>query len=127
MTPALADYRQQIEDALVYSGRSHTYADVAAMVGAGSAQAWFGPRSVIITEIVIEPQHKTLHFFLAGGHGGELEAMYPLIEEWGREHGCQHATLVGRKGWERTFLKRQGWENHGLVVLDKSLDGEERR
>lgn len=123
MTPNLADYRQQIEDALVFSGQSHTYDDVAAMVADGRAQAWFGPRTIIITELVVEPQHKVLHFFLAGGHGGELEAMTPIVEAWGREHGCTRATLVGRKGWERTFLKRQGWTNHGLVVLDKNLNG----
>jgi hypothetical protein len=119
---ALADYRRQIEDALVYSGHSHTYDDVLAMVEAGKAQAWFGATSIIITEIVLEPQFKVLNYFLAGGNLAELEAMLPLVEAWGREHGCKKATLVGRKGWERTFLKRQGWTN-GLVVLDKNLDG----
>lgn len=120
--PALADYRQQVEAALVFSGHSHNFDDVAAMVEAGKAQAWFGPNSIVITEIVLEPRFKVLNYFLAGGNLAELEAMQPLIEKWAREHGCVRATLVGRKGWDRTFLKRQGWTN-GLVVLDKNLDG----
>ena len=118
----LDDYRAQIDAALVYSGHSHTFEDVAEMVAAGRAQAWFGPSSVIISEIVREPQHKVLHYFLAGGNLAELEVMQPIVEAWGREQGCTVATLVGRKGWDRTFLKRQGWSN-GLVVLSKQLDG----
>jgi hypothetical protein len=122
MAPSRLDgYRAQIEAALVYSGHSHTFEDVAAMVAAGTAQFWGGPTSVIVTEIVQEPQHKVLHFFLAGGNLAELEQMTPLIEQWGRERGCVRASLIGRKGWDRTFLKRQGWHN-GLVVLEKDLN-----
>jgi hypothetical protein len=117
----LGGYRTQIEAALVYSGHTHKFDDVVALVEAGKAQAWFGPSSIIVTEIVLEPQVKVLHYFLAGGNLAELEAMYPIVEQWGREHGCKRATLVGRKGWERTFLNRQGWTN-GLVVLEKKFD-----
>jgi hypothetical protein len=124
MIPDLAKYRRQIEAALVYSGHSHDFDDVAAMVAAGKAQFWPGRTSVIITEIIVEPRHKVLHFFLAGGDLAELEQMTPIIEQWGRERGCTRASLVGRKGWDRTFLKRQGWTN-GLVVLEKSFDGKE--
>lgn len=121
--PTLAEYQRQIDAALEYSGKSHTFDDVAAMVADGRAQAWYGPDSIIITEVVVEPRHKVLHYFLAGGSLAELEAMLPIVEAWGREHGCTRATLVGRKGWERTFLKRQGWTN-GLVVLEKTFNNE---
>jgi hypothetical protein len=124
MTQALTAYRPQIEAALVYSGHSHTFDDVAQLVKDGKAQFWGGPTSVVITQVVLEPQHKVLHFFLAGGNLAELEKMTPLIEQWGREQGCTRASLVGRKGWDRTFLSRQGWHN-GLVVLEKDLDGQE--
>lgn len=120
----IADYKPQIEAALQYSGHSHTFDDVVAMVKAGKAQFWGGPTSVIVTEIVLEPQQKVLHFFLAGGNLAELEAMTPMILQWGREKGCVRASLVGRKGWDRTFLKRQGWTN-GLVVLEKDLNDEQ--
>lgn len=125
MHPDLQSYRAQIEAALVYSGHSHTFADVAQMIADGKAQFWGGPTSVIVTEIVLEPQQKVLHFFLAGGSLVELEEMTPIILKWAREKGCTRASLIGRKGWDRTFLKRQGWTN-GLVVLEKDLnDGQE--
>lgn len=125
MRADIAQYREQIEAALVYSGHSHTFADVAEMVAANRAQFWAGPASVIVTQVVQEPQHKVLHFFLAGGNLAELEQMTPFVEAWGKEQGCVRASLIGRKGWDRTFLSRQGWHN-GMVVLEKDLNnGEE--
>jgi hypothetical protein len=113
-------YRRYIEDALEYAGHSHTFDDVAAMVASGEAQFWPGPNSAIVTEFVLEPRTKRLNFFLAGGTLAELEAMTPLVLEWGREQGCTTASLIGRRGWERTFLSRTGWKS-GLVVLEKDL------
>lgn len=120
--PDILAHRPQIEAALAYSGHSHTFADVVTMIEQGKAQYWAGPTSVIVTELIQEPQHLVLHFFLAGGNLRELEEMTPIVEQWGREQGATRASLIGRKGWERTFLNRQGWHN-GLVVLEKSLDG----
>lgn len=119
----ICDYRRYIEDALEYAGQSHTFEDVVAMVASGEAQFWPLPHSAIVTEIVVEPRKKRLNFFLAGGVLAELEAATPLILEWGRERGCTSATLIGRKGWERTFLSRTGWKS-GLVVLEKDLSHE---
>lgn len=91
------------------------------MVERNEAIFWPGPNSVVVTQIIEHPQSRTLHFFLAGGNLAELEVMYPLIEQWGRERGCTAATMTGRKGWERTFLtKREGWKSK-LVVMSKEL------
>ena len=65
-----------------------------------------------------------LHFFLAGGVMAELEAMTPIILEWGVAHGCTKARLVGRKGWARSFLMDSGWHDTGLVILEKRINGE---
>lgn len=119
----ISAYRRYIEDALEYAGRSHTFDDVVAAVASGAAQFWPGPSSVIITEIIREPQKTRLHFWLAGGTLPELEQMTPVILDWGRAHGCDAATLTGRKGWERTFLSRTGWTST-LVVLEKDLTDE---
>lgn len=116
----LATARPHIEAALGYSGGTHTYEDVVEMIGAGRLQFWPGPNSAVVTEIIEYPRHKTLHFFLAGGNLAELEKMYPVIEEWGRYEGCTAASLTGRPGWERTFLKREGWQSK-LVVMTKEL------
>ena len=62
-------------------------------------------------------QKKTLHFFLAAGVMEELEAMLPSILEWGESVGCDRAVLVGRKGWERSFLKQEGWKSTHTVMM----------
>lgn len=116
----IRDYRPYIQAALEYGGMSHTFEDVCEMVSSEKAQFWPMPHSAIVTEIIEHPREKILHFFLAGGNLAELEAMTPVILDWGKSIGCTRASLIGRKGWERTFLTRTGWES-GLVVLEKSL------
>lgn len=124
MRPAeIQNYRSHIEAALQYSGGTHTFEDIVEGVERGELQFWPGPDSVIVTEIAQYPRRKALHFFLAGGHLPELEAMTPEILAWGREQGCNQATLCGRRGWDRTFLTRTGWAvTQELVVLEKSLN-----
>lgn len=107
----IALYRSQIEAALVYADATHTYDDVARLIAAGELQAWPGPASVIVTELVEYPRKTVLNFFLAGGNLPELRAMAPIICEWGKAHGASHATFTGRRGWERTFVTaEQGWD-----------------
>jgi hypothetical protein len=38
----------------------------------------------------------------------ELVSMAPGMEAWGRQQGCDFATINGRKGWARVFGKH-GW------------------
>ena len=114
--------RHLVEKALDYSGGTHTFEDVCQMVSEGRLQYWPGPNSVVITEIIEYPRKRTLHFFIAAGNIAELEVMYPPIEQWGREQGCNSASLTGRKGWERSFLtRREGWNDPKLVVMTKEL------
>lgn len=121
--PDIAAYRSYIEAALQYAGGTHTFEDVTAGVAEGRMQFWPGVRSAIITELLESPRARTLHFFLAGGDLAELEAMEPLVIAWGKTQGCTAASMVGRKGWERTFLtQRAGWESR-LAVFEKALDG----
>lgn len=120
--PNLADYRPQIEAALAYAGWSHTFEDVVEAVEAGEAQAWYGPQSIVITQLDEAPRKKILHFFLAGGDIHELEAMTPGILRWGEAQGCTVARLVGRRGWTRGFLTRTGWTDTQLVVMEKPIN-----
>ncbi len=116
----LARARPHIEAALSYAGGTHTFDDVAAMLSKGRLQLWSGPHSAIVTEIIEYPQKRTLHFFLAGGNLAELEVMLPGVIDWGRTQGCISASMTGRRGWERTFLKREGWTAN-LVVMTKAI------
>lgn len=126
MASLAEQYREQIGDALAYACGAdgvptHTPDDVIRMVDDGRAQCWPGPRSVIITEIIDHPQRRVLHFFLAGGVMRELEAMTPLILAWGRSQGCDAASLIGRKGWHRSFLARTGWKLNESILMEKML------
>lgn len=125
MTPEklveLQRFRPHIEAALAYSDATHGWEDVAEMVAAGNAVFWPGPDSVIITETILDPRQKSLHFFLAAGRMSELEIMTPHILAWGKAQGCTKATLAGRKGWQRSFLSRTGWTPAPIVVMHKTL------
>lgn len=117
----LEAHRAQIEGALAHAGGTHTFEDILAGVAAGSLQYWPGVRSAIITEIIEYPRARALHFFLAGGDIDELEAMYPMVEEWGRTQGCTVASMAGRPGWSRSFLTRkEGW-TQTAVLFSKDL------
>ena len=120
---ALADsrYNRYLALALAHAGDTHSVADVHAMIAAGHAQLWPGPASVIVTEIITHPRQRLLNFFLAAGVRRELEAMTPIVLDWGRAQGCTRATLVGRKGWQRTFLARDGWRVSDLIIMEKDL------
>lgn len=113
-------YRPYIEAALHYSGGTHTFDDVCDAVAAGTMQLWPGVASAIVTEILTTPRKRCLNVFLAGGNLAELEVMTPGVLAWGRERGCTSAVFTGRKGWERTFLTRDGWAQQ-LAVFEKDL------
>lgn len=115
--PGILAHRRYIEDALTYSSGTHDFEDIVAGVEAGTLQYWPGLSSAIITEIIDTPKKRLLHFFLAGGNLAELEVMWPLIREWGKSQGCTSASLVGRRGWERTFLAKHGWTTN-LAVFE---------
>lgn len=120
-TPDLSRYRRYIESALAFNGGTHTYEDVAEMIAAGRAMLWSGPASVAVTEIIQFPQKKVLHVFLAGGEApgalAEMEKILPIILDWAKSQGCQTATFAGRKGWEKTFLARTGWDFPTVMAM----------
>lgn len=122
--PDLSRYKRYIDSALAFNGGTHTFEDVADMIAAGTAMLWTGPASVCVTEIIEYPQKKVLNIFLAGGDAPgvlpEMEKILPIILDWAKGQGCQQAIFTGRKGWEKTFLARCGWD-FPLVMASKDL------
>ena len=108
--------RHHVAAALEYSGGTHKVEDIAEGIRREQFQLWPGRNSVVVTEIIVYPQLKDLHFFLAGGDLDELRMMRPIIESWGKEIGCSRVSLAGRKGWERTFLKGEGYEPKWFIL-----------
>lgn len=108
--------RQHVEAALEYSGGTHNFEDIVEMVEKQQLQLWPAKDSVVLTEIIVYPRLKNLHYFLAGGDLDELSRMRPLIESWGKSIGCTRVTLAGRRGWAKTFLKDEGYSPQWSVL-----------
>lgn len=97
-----------LQKALDLSGGTHTLKDVMEQIAAGDAQLWTADDAVIVTEVHQTPRKRVLHFWLAAG---ELKAVIRLSRkalEWGRDEGCEQASLIGRRGWEKA-LASEGW------------------
>ncbi|MFL9934276.1 hypothetical protein P0D88_35015 [Paraburkholderia sp. RL18-103-BIB-C] len=101
--------RPLIEAALEYSDGTHTIDDVREFIATGRAQLWPGKTAVVVTEIVHYPQRKTCNGWLAAGDNAELAEMYKSIEAWAKAAGCKRATIIGRRGWAKTYLADYGY------------------
>ena len=112
--------RHHVEAALEYSGGTHDFDDIVEMVGKNQLQVWPASQSIVLTEIIVYPRLKNLHYFLAGGDLDELSRMRPMIESWGKSLGCTRVSLAGRRGWANTFLKDEGYSPQ-WTVLAKQL------
>ena len=112
--------RAWIEAALEYSQGTHTFSDIASGILSGRFQLWSAKQSAVVTEIIVYPRMKDLHYFLAGGDLDELKQMRPSIEAWGKGQGCTRVSLAGRPGWAKTFLRDEGYEP-AWFILKKDL------
>lgn len=123
MTEWMAQFKRcsaWIGAALQSAGDTHSVEDVMLLVAGGDYQFWPGQHSAVVTTVIEYPRLKELFFWLAGGDLDELQQMHRDIEAWGREQGCTRATLAGRPGWARTFLRDQGYAPR-WVALSKEL------
>ena len=111
--------RHHVEAALEYSGGTHDFDDIVEMVGRNQLQVWPATQSIVLTEIIVYPRLKNLHYFLAGGDLDELSRMRPMIESWGKSLGCTRVSLAGRRGWAKTFLKDEGYSPQWTVLAKK--------
>jgi hypothetical protein len=110
-----------LTEALEYAGNSHTVEDVRALVEQGGLQFWPGLRSALVTQIIQSPRRRAFHFFLAGGAMAEIQRLYPIALQWGRSEGCEVATMVGRHGWQRTWLTKDAGWTAPLTYYEKVL------
>lgn len=120
MTPDQIRARPFIEAALEYAHGTHTFADILRDLDTGQMQLWATDRAAVITEIHEYPQVKACHVFLAGGDLDEIARIQEPLEGWAKSIGCTRMTLAGRKGWQRTFLRDEGYEP-AWTVMTKEL------
>jgi hypothetical protein len=87
--------RPWIEDALAYSGGTHTFEDVERRILESHLQLWPAERGCAVTEIVIYPRKKVLHVFLAGGEMDQIIDMIDSAVAWSKTQGCTSMTIAG--------------------------------
>jgi hypothetical protein len=109
-----------IEEALRQGGGTHDLNHVLAAIHLGDAQLWVEGPCVIVTEVIVGPKDKELHFWIAAGTVDEVIDLSNKVMEWGGTIGCTIATLTGRPGWSRA-LKNEGWGHH-MVTMGRRLD-----
>ena len=97
-----------LDEALAYTDGTHDRATVQNALDAGILQLWSGRESFILTELKVAPTgRRSVHLFLAGGSGmDELQPLWPVVEAWARSQGAEAVTMLGRRGWEKSFLVR---------------------
>lgn len=77
----------------------------------GRAQLWRGECSVMVTQLVSQPEPYVL-VWLGAGDLRELLTIQPVVGSWAKQHGAKAARINGRKGWARA-LKRIGFAPDG--------------
>jgi hypothetical protein len=107
--------RKWIEDALEYSGGTHTYADICRGVLNGDFQLWPNDNGCAVTEITVYPMKKVIHVFLAGGSMSDITDMEESAAAWGKAYGCSAMTIAGRSGWKKV-LGARGWKEQHVVL-----------
>tara|TARA_R110000787_G_scaffold42047_1_gene103377 strand:+ start:16465 stop:16845 length:381 start_codon:yes stop_codon:yes gene_type:complete len=115
----LEAYRAWIEAALKYSGGTHSFEDISDGIASGHMQIWPTDKACAVTQIVVYPQKKVLHVFLAAGDLDQITDAIEAVENWGKAQGCESLTMNGRFGWQRVLNKR-GW-TPTMVMMERSL------
>lgn len=109
-----------IADALKYTDGTHDLEDVRESILSGRMQLWPHERGCAVTEIVLYPQRKVLHVFLAGGELDAIVGGLGALSDWAKSQGCVSVTVAGRKGWER-ILASYGYQAK-LIVLERNIE-----
>lgn len=109
-----------IASALEYADGTHNLEDIRVAVASGQMQLWPHDRGCAVTEIVLYPQKKVLHVFLAGGELDAIIGGLSDLEKWAISQGCASVTLMGRKGWGRV-LASHGFKST-LTFLERRIE-----
>ena len=112
--------RKWIESALNKGGDTHNFKNVVDGVTSGHMQLWLGANGCAVTEIVVYPNKKVLHVFLAGGDQGQgieqITDMHDDAVAWGKSEGCIGMTVTGRRGWKKV-LEPRGWTEQFTTLI----------
>lgn len=106
----LLRWKDGIEEALSYSNGSHTFDDVVRKVVTGEVHFYSYDECFTIMQVIIYPQYKTYHCFLAAGNQEALDNVRDDMLEVARTLGCRYLSISGRHGWVKR-LQSRGWKH----------------
>ena len=120
ITEELMRGKAWIESVLKKGGETYDFKDIVDGVLSGHMQLWMGANGCAVTEVIVYPNKKVLHVFLAGGDKGygikQITDMHDDAMAWGKEQGCDGMTIAGRKGWKKV-LQSKGWTEQFTTLL----------
>ena len=120
ITEELMRGKAWIESALKKGGETHDFKDIVDGVLSGHMQLWMGANGCAVTEVIVYPNKKVLHVFLAGGDKGygikQITDMHDDAMAWGKAQGCDGMTVTGRRGWKK-ILQPRGWTEQFTTLL----------
>ena len=117
-------YRILLQSALDLSGGTHTFEDVVEAVDEGLMQFWPASESCLVTQLIVYPQVKAIHIFLAAGNLEQIKDFDESLDDFARQLDADFITLSGRKGWQRT-LKDIGYQTSHVTMFKEvqNVDG----
>lgn len=121
---AMMPYRLLLQSALDLSGGTHTFEDVVEAVDEGLMQFWPASESCLVTQLVVYPQVRAVHIFLAAGNLEQIKDFDESLDDFARQLDADFITLSGRKGWQKT-LKDIGYETSHVTMYKEvpNVDG----
>jgi hypothetical protein len=112
-----------LDAALKSAHDERTTDDIYLDVLAGRKQFWPGEDSAIVTQLLTHANGvKECNILLAGGTLGTLEKMLVDVERFARANTASVITVMGRRGWERSFLTREAGFQPIATLYRKELD-----
>ena len=104
----------RLERALMWTGPTHTVADVMQLVGEHKAKFYTNGDGMIVAEMLQFPRLRAVNFWLIAGELKACLALEDEILEEARGNGCDVAIATGRKGWGRVAAPT-GWRPHAYT------------
>lgn len=99
--------RRPLERAIAEGGGIDDFDGVYQDVAGGRMQLFAAGQSVLVTQIQEYPRARVLQLCYAAGRLADLEPWLDAVLAWGKSKGCTKAVMIGRRGWERTFLRNR--------------------
>lgn len=113
--------RARFQKALDLGSNVYELEDIAAAVKSGAMQTFSNEDAFVVTQIGVFPRKKVLNILLLAGELDAVLALQPEIEAFGRQHGCELMTAMGRPGWQK-ILPKLGWR-HTASLFTWDLGG----